>query len=177
MAARRMSIEGRIEIGGQEHFYLEGQAALALPQEGGDMVVHSSTQHPTEIQHKVADALGVPMHAVRVEVRRMGGGFGGKESQGNALAVACAVAARATGRPARCAMTATTIWSSPASGTISASPIAPGSTATGGSGGRFRAICPLRLGAGPVAAGGRPGDAACRQRLLTCPPCGSPRTG
>ncbi len=94
-------IEGVIEIGGQEHFYLEGQAALALPQEGGDMVVHSSTQHPTEIQHKVADALGRPMNAVRVEVRRMGGGFGGKESQGNALAVACAVAAHVTGRPCK----------------------------------------------------------------------------
>ena len=91
-------VEGTFEIGGQEHFYLEGQAALAVPNEGGDMLVHSSTQHPTEIQHKVADALGVPMHAVRVETRRMGGGFGGKESQGNALAVACAVAARATGR-------------------------------------------------------------------------------
>ncbi|MCE8538819.1 xanthine dehydrogenase molybdopterin binding subunit [Ruegeria pomeroyi] len=91
-------IEGTFELGGQEHFYLEGQAALALPGEGGDMLVHSSTQHPTEIQHKVAEALGVPMHAVRVETRRMGGGFGGKESQGNALAVACAVAARATGR-------------------------------------------------------------------------------
>jgi len=94
-------IEGVLEIGAQEHFYLESQAALALPQEGGDMVVHSSTQHPTEIQHKVAEALGVPMHAVRVEIRRMGGGFGGKESQGNALAVACAVAARATGRPCK----------------------------------------------------------------------------
>ncbi|GHG89092.1 aldehyde oxidase [Pseudodonghicola xiamenensis] len=94
-------IEGSFEIGGQEHFYLEGQAALALPQEGGDMVVHSSTQHPTEIQHKVAEALGLPMHGVRVEVRRMGGGFGGKESQGNALAVSCAVAARLTGRPCK----------------------------------------------------------------------------
>lgn len=93
------TLEGSIEIGGQEHFYLEGQAALAFPQEGGDMVVHSSSQHPTEIQHKVADALGVPMHAVRCEVRRMGGGFGGKESQGNALAVSCAVVARKTGRP------------------------------------------------------------------------------
>jgi xanthine dehydrogenase large subunit len=60
--------------------------------------VHSSTQHPTEIQHKVAEALGVPMHDVRCEVRRMGGGFGGKESQGNALAVGCAVAARLTGQ-------------------------------------------------------------------------------
>ena len=92
-------VEGSVEIGGQEHFYLEGQAALALPQEGGDMIVHSSSQHPTEIQHKVADALGLPMNAVRCEVRRMGGGFGGKESQGNALACASAVAARATGRP------------------------------------------------------------------------------
>lgn len=94
-------IEGRIELGGQEHFYLEGQAALALPQEGGDMVIHASSQHPTEIQHKVADALGVAMHGVRVEVRRMGGGFGGKESQGNALAIACAVVAARTGRPAK----------------------------------------------------------------------------
>ncbi|MHA7885739.1 xanthine dehydrogenase molybdopterin binding subunit [Roseicyclus sp.] len=94
-------IEGRIEVGGQEHFYLEGQAALALPQEGSDMVVHSSSQHPTEIQHKVADALGLPMNAVRVEVRRMGGGFGGKESQGNHLAIACAVAAARSGRPAK----------------------------------------------------------------------------
>ncbi len=94
-------IEGTIEIGGQEHFYLEGQAALALPGEDGDMLVHSSTQHPTEIQHKVAEAIGLPMHAVRVETRRMGGGFGGKESQGNALAVACAVAARLTGRPCK----------------------------------------------------------------------------
>ncbi|MFT6121337.1 MAG: xanthine dehydrogenase large subunit, partial [Yoonia sp.] len=94
-------LSGTIEMGGQEHFYLEGQAALAFPQEDGDMVVHSSTQHPTEIQHKVAEALGIPMHAVRCEVRRMGGGFGGKESQGNALAVGCAVAARATGRPCK----------------------------------------------------------------------------
>ena len=94
-------LEGRFEIGGQEHFYLEGQAALALPQEGGDMVIHASTQHPSEIQHKVAHALDVPMHAVRVETRRMGGGFGGKESQGNALAIACALIARATGRPCK----------------------------------------------------------------------------
>jgi xanthine dehydrogenase large subunit len=101
IAAAPRLVEGRIEIGGQEHFYLEGQAALALPQEGGDMIVHASSQHPTEIQHMVATALDMPMHSVRVEVRRMGGGFGGKESQGNALAVACAVAARATGRPCK----------------------------------------------------------------------------
>ncbi len=91
-------LDGLIKMGGQEHFYLEGQAALANPQDNGDMVVHSSTQHPTEIQHKVADALGLPMNSVRVETRRMGGGFGGKESQGNALAVACAVAASITAR-------------------------------------------------------------------------------
>lgn len=91
-------ISGRIIMGGQEHFYLEGQAALALPQDNGDMEIHSSTQHPTEIQHKVAEAIGIPFHGVRVETRRMGGGFGGKESQGNALAVACALAAKATGR-------------------------------------------------------------------------------
>jgi xanthine dehydrogenase large subunit len=94
-------IEGSFDVGGQEHFYLEGQIAAALPQEGGDMLIHSSTQHPTEIQHKVAHALHLPMNAVRVEVRRMGGGFGGKESQGNALAIACAIAARATGRPCK----------------------------------------------------------------------------
>lgn len=94
-------LQGQIEIGGQEHFYLEGQAALALPGEDGDMLIHSSTQHPTEIQHKVAEAIGLPMHSVRVEIRRMGGGFGGKESQGNALAVACAIAARATGHPCK----------------------------------------------------------------------------
>ncbi|SFR41623.1 xanthine dehydrogenase molybdopterin binding subunit [Litoreibacter janthinus] len=98
-ATNRLS--GSFEIGGQEHFYLEGHAALAVPQEGGDMVVHASSQHPTEIQHKVAEALGRPMNAVRVEVRRMGGGFGGKESQGNALCVACAVVAHKHGHPVK----------------------------------------------------------------------------
>ena len=101
IAGSPRNLRGKLELGGQEHFYLEGQAALALPQEGGDMLVHSSTQHPTEVQHKVAHALGLTMNAVRVEIRRMGGAFGGKESQGNALAVGCAVAARATGRPCK----------------------------------------------------------------------------
>ncbi|THH36079.1 xanthine dehydrogenase molybdopterin binding subunit [Aliishimia ponticola] len=101
IAAAPHRLEASFDIGGQEHFYLEGQAALVLPTEDGGAQVHSSTQHPTEIQHKVADALGVPMHAVRVETRRMGGGFGGKESQGNHLAIACAVAAEATGRPCK----------------------------------------------------------------------------
>ncbi|MGB3408882.1 MAG: xanthine dehydrogenase molybdopterin binding subunit [Jannaschia sp.] len=94
-------LSGALEIGGQEHFYLEGHAALAQPGEGGEMHISTSTQHPTEIQHKVAEALGVPMHSVRSDVRRMGGGFGGKESQGNALAIACALAARLTGRACR----------------------------------------------------------------------------
>ncbi len=98
VSAAAVVTEGSMEIGGQEHFYLEGQAAAAVPQEGGDMIVYSSTQHPTEIQHKVAEALGRPMNAVRCEVRRMGGGFGGKESQGNHLAVSCAVIASLTGR-------------------------------------------------------------------------------
>ncbi|WP_299286013.1 xanthine dehydrogenase molybdopterin binding subunit [uncultured Tateyamaria sp.] len=101
LAQAKNNLSGQFHIGGQEHFYLEGQAALALPGEDGDMHVISSTQHPTEIQHKVAEAIGKPMHAVRVETRRMGGGFGGKESQGNALAVACAVAALRTARPCK----------------------------------------------------------------------------
>ncbi len=94
-------VEGVFNVGGQEHFYLEGQVAAALPLEGGDFHIYSSTQHPSEIQHKVAHAFHLPMSAVRVEVRRMGGGFGGKESQGNALAIACAIGARLTGRPCK----------------------------------------------------------------------------
>ena len=101
IAAAEVVVEGTLSLGGQEHFYLEGQAALALPGEGGEMHVIASTQHPTEVQHKVAHALGVPQAFVRVECRRMGGGFGGKESQGNALAVAAAVVAQATGRPCK----------------------------------------------------------------------------
>ena len=100
MSSAHTVVEGEFEVGGQEHFYLEGQVAVAIPQEDG-MHVISSTQHPTEIQHKVAHALHLPMSAVRVEMRRMGGGFGGKESQGNALAVACALAAHATGKPCK----------------------------------------------------------------------------
>ncbi len=94
-------LSGVLITGGQEHFYLEGQAALAIPSEDEEITVHSSTQHPSEVQHKVADALGFGMHQVRVEVRRMGGGFGGKESQANGLAIACAVAAIMTGRPCK----------------------------------------------------------------------------
>jgi xanthine dehydrogenase large subunit len=95
-APRRIS--GSMRIGGQDHFYLEGQIALAVPGEDMDVTVHSSTQHPSEIQHMVAHVLGVPSHAVTVEVRRMGGGFGGKETQGNQFAVIAAVAAKKLGR-------------------------------------------------------------------------------
>jgi xanthine dehydrogenase large subunit len=98
-AQRRL--EGRIGIGGQEHFYLEGQVALAIPGEGGEMHVHSSTQHPTEVQHLVAKMLGLPDAAVTAEVRRMGGGFGGKESQASQWACLAALAAWKTGRPCK----------------------------------------------------------------------------
>ncbi len=99
-APRRL--DGRIEIGGQEHFYLECQAALAVPGEDEDITIHSSTQHPTEVQHKIAHVLGIASHAVTVEVRRMGGAFGGKESQGNLPAAVAALAVQRTGRPAKC---------------------------------------------------------------------------
>ena len=74
-------LSGAFEVGGQEHFYLEGQIAYALPLEQKQWWIYSSTQHPGEVQHWVAHALGIDNHAVRVECRRMGGGFGGKETQ------------------------------------------------------------------------------------------------
>ncbi|MDA9123122.1 xanthine dehydrogenase molybdopterin binding subunit [Paracoccaceae bacterium] len=101
IANAKNTLQGSIIIGGQEHFYLEGQAALAIPHDDGDITIHCSTQHPSEIQHKVADTLKKPMNAIRVQVRRMGGGFGGKESQANALAVACALMAEKTGKPCK----------------------------------------------------------------------------
>ena len=101
IAAAPRRLEGRITIGGQEHFYLESQIALAVPGEDGDMLVHSSTQHPSEIQHIVGHVLHVPSHAVVVEARRMGGGFGGKETQANLFAAAAALVARLTGRAAK----------------------------------------------------------------------------
>jgi len=88
------TLEGQLEVGGQEHFYLEGQVAYALPLEQGQWWIHSSTQHPGEIQHWVAHALGLENNAVTVECRRMGGGFGGKETQAGHMAVWAALAAR-----------------------------------------------------------------------------------
>jgi xanthine dehydrogenase large subunit len=101
IAEAPMRSAGSIRIGGQEHFYLEGQIALAVPGEDGSMLVHSSTQHPSEIQHIVARVLGLPDSFITCQVRRMGGGFGGKETQATQWAVIAAVAARKTGRPCK----------------------------------------------------------------------------
>jgi xanthine dehydrogenase large subunit len=94
-------LTGELRVGGQEHFYLEGQVALAIPGEDGDMFVYSSTQHPSEVQHVVAHMLGRPQNAVTVEIRRMGGGFGGKESQATQWAALAALGAYVTGRPCK----------------------------------------------------------------------------
>jgi xanthine dehydrogenase large subunit len=94
-------LEGTFFSEGQEQFYLESQAAIAYPGESGEIEIHSSTQHPTEVQHVVAEALGLPFHAVTCVVKRMGGGFGGKETQAAPFAVMAALVARKTGRPAR----------------------------------------------------------------------------
>ena len=91
-------LTGQLEVGGQEHFYLEGQVAYALPLEQDQWHIHSSTQHPGEVQHWVAHALGLENNAVTVECRRMGGGFGGKETQAGQVAVWAALAARKFGR-------------------------------------------------------------------------------
>ena len=88
-------------MGGQEHFYLEGQVAYALPLEQDQWRIHSSTQHPGEVQHWVAHALGLENNAVTVECRRMGGGFGGKETQAGHMAVWAALAARKFKRPVK----------------------------------------------------------------------------
>ncbi len=101
LAKAPLGLSGRIDVGGQEHFYLEGQVAMAIPGEDGDLLVHSSTQHPTEVQHLVARALKLADHSVVCETRRMGGGFGGKESQASLIAVTAALLAQRTGRPVK----------------------------------------------------------------------------
>ena len=98
-------LEGETLIGGQEHFYLESQSVMAYPGEGQEMVIHSSTQHPSEIQHSVAHALGVSYSDVVCYVKRMGGAFGGKESQSTHFASLCALAASKTGRVCRLHLT------------------------------------------------------------------------
>jgi len=94
-------VQGQFFVGGQEQFYLEGQIAYAIPKESKGMLVQCSTQHPSEMQHVVAHALGLHSHHVQVECRRMGGGFGGKESQSALWAAAAAIAAARTGRPVK----------------------------------------------------------------------------
>jgi xanthine dehydrogenase large subunit len=94
LAGSRHVLSGQLEVGGQEHFYLEGQVAYAVPMEQDQWRIYSSTQHPGEVQHWVAHALGLENNAVTVECRRMGGGFGGKETQAGQLAVWAALAAR-----------------------------------------------------------------------------------
>src|SRR5690606_708081 len=96
IAPRR--VKGRMRLGGQDHFYLEGQISLAVPGEDDDVTVYCSTQGPSETQHMIAHALGVASHSVTVEVRRMGGGFGGKETQANQCAAIAAIAAKKLGR-------------------------------------------------------------------------------
>src|SRR5580704_16753245 len=98
-APRRLA--STVVMGGQDHFYLEGHIAVAIPQEDRGMLVHSSTQHPTEVQSIVAHALGFSANQVIVQCRRMGGGFGGKESQAALIAAAAAVLARKTGKPVK----------------------------------------------------------------------------
>jgi xanthine dehydrogenase large subunit len=94
-------LQGEIRTGGQDHFYLEGQISMALPREDGDMLVLTSSQHPSEVQALVARNLGLRDNAVTVEVRRMGGGFGGKETQAAQWAIIASVLAARTSRPVK----------------------------------------------------------------------------
>ncbi|KQW52114.1 MULTISPECIES: xanthine dehydrogenase molybdopterin binding subunit [unclassified Roseateles] len=102
LASAPHRLQGRWSLGGQEQFYLEGQISLALPQEGGEaLLVHCSTQHPSEMQQLVAHAIGWQAHRVAVQCRRMGGGFGGKESQSAVFACVAAIAALKLGKPVK----------------------------------------------------------------------------
>ncbi|MCB0296996.1 MAG: molybdopterin-dependent oxidoreductase, partial [Calditrichaeota bacterium] len=98
-AACDVVVEGRCDIGGQEHVYLETQGARALPGEGDAIKLYSSTQSPYVVQRSVAKVLGVPYHLIEVDVKRIGGGFGGKEDQATPWACLAALACRLTGRP------------------------------------------------------------------------------
>ena len=101
IAAAPHRLAGSLDVGGQEQFYLEGQISYAVPTEDDGMKLHCSTQHPSEMQHLVAQALGLQSHHVHVECRRMGGGFGGKESQSGLFACVAALAARRTRKPVK----------------------------------------------------------------------------
>ena len=101
LAAAPRRLQGSLHIGGQEHFYLETQISSVMPSEDGGMIVYTSTQNPTEVQKLVAEVLGVPMNKIVIDMRRMGGGFGGKETQAAGPACLCAVIAHLTGRPTK----------------------------------------------------------------------------
>ena len=101
LASAPHRIQGTLHIGGQEHFYLETQISSVMPTEDGGMIVYCSTQNPTEVQKLVAEVLDVPMNKVVLDMRRMGGGFGGKETQAASPACLCAVVARLTGQPTK----------------------------------------------------------------------------
>jgi xanthine dehydrogenase large subunit len=94
-------LQGFVEMAGQDHFYLESQAAIAYPKERGQLEIHTSSQHPSEVQHLVSEALGLKFHQVVCIVKRMGGGFGGKESQAAPFALYAGLAALKLQRPAR----------------------------------------------------------------------------
>ncbi|MFN4275593.1 MAG: xanthine dehydrogenase molybdopterin binding subunit [Ferrovibrio sp.] len=94
-------LQGELRLGGQDHFYLEGQVSIAEPREDGDIMLRCSTQHPSEVQKLVARVLDRPLHAVTVECRRMGGGFGGKETQAAQFACIAALLTHKTGRPVK----------------------------------------------------------------------------
>ncbi|MDO9320049.1 MAG: molybdopterin-dependent oxidoreductase, partial [Pseudomonas sp.] len=101
LATAPRRLQGKLHIGGQEHFYLETQVSSVMPTEDGGMIVYCSTQNPTEVQKLVAEVLGVAMHKIVIDMRRMGGGFGGKETQAAGPACICAVIAHLTGRPTK----------------------------------------------------------------------------
>ena len=101
LAGAKRRLQGTLHIGGQEHFYLETQISSVMPTEDGGMLVFTSTQNPTEVQKLVAEVLGVPMNKIVIDMRRMGGGFGGKETQAAGPACLCAVIAHLTGRPTK----------------------------------------------------------------------------
>lgn len=94
-------VSGSFHIGGQEHFYLETQTAMVIPGEDQQLQVFSSTQNPTEVQKLVAEVMGISLNQVTIDMRRMGGGFGGKETQAAGVACLCAIVARQTGRAAK----------------------------------------------------------------------------
>ena len=101
IAAAAHQLSGEIKVGGQEHFYLEGQVSTAEPTEDGGMNIFTSSQHPSEVQKLVAEVLDIPLNKVLVDMRRMGGGFGGKETQAAPWACIAALLANETKRPVK----------------------------------------------------------------------------